>query len=54
VRGKEMPLSGYPRADHPWVTAERGDPVWRIRGRRSHVVLDWPAGTRTVGKGRKP
>jgi hypothetical protein len=54
VRGKEMPLTEYPRADHPWVTAERGDPVWTIRGRRSHVVLDWPAGTRTVGKGRKP
>jgi hypothetical protein len=50
VRGKEIPLHGYPRVDNPWVTAERGDPVWEIRGRGSRVVLDWTAGTRSVGR----
>jgi hypothetical protein len=48
VRGREQPLAGYPRADYDQVTAERGDPVWEIRGKRSRVTLDWPAGTRTV------
>ena len=48
VRGREQPLSGYPRAGYDQVTAEPGDPVWEIRGKRSRVTLDWPAGTRTV------
>jgi hypothetical protein len=48
VRGREIALGGYPRADHPWVQAGRGDAVWQIRGRRSRVTLDWAAGTRTV------
>jgi hypothetical protein len=48
VNGRERPLDGYPRIDNEWVTAERGDPVWEIVGKRSRVVLDWSAGTRTV------
>ncbi|HVH07109.1 MAG TPA: hypothetical protein VNE71_14020 [Myxococcota bacterium] len=52
VKGKEIPLAGYPRVDSRWVTAERGDPVWEIRGRGGRVTLDWPAGTRTVEGGR--
>jgi hypothetical protein len=48
ARGREIPLGGYPRADHPWLTAERGDALWTIRGRHSRVLLDWTAGTRTV------
>lgn len=48
VRGREQPLAGYPRAQNDWVTAQRGDPIWEIRGKRSRVTLDWPAGTRSV------
>jgi len=50
VNGRERPLAGYPRIDNKWVTAERGDPVWEIVGKRSRVVLDWSAGTRTVSR----
>jgi hypothetical protein len=48
LNGRERALDGYPRVDNRWVTAERGDPVWEIKGKRSRVVLDWTAGTRTV------
>jgi hypothetical protein len=48
VRGQVVPIGGYPRADHPWVTAERGDRAWAIEGRRSRVLLDWDAPSREV------
>jgi hypothetical protein len=53
VKGKEQPLSGYPRIASRWVTAERGDDVWEIEGRGGRVRLDWAAGTRAVSGGRR-
>jgi hypothetical protein len=48
VRGEEISLAGYPRADHPWARAERGDHAWTIEGARSRVRLDWDASFRKV------
>jgi hypothetical protein len=50
VRGEVVALDGYPRADHPWLTAERGQREWTIEGRRSRVLLDWDRPSREVGR----
>ncbi len=48
VAGQEIAIDDYPRIDNPWVTAQRGDPVWHVQGAETGVVLDWENVERTV------
>jgi hypothetical protein len=48
VAGQEISIEGYPRIDNPWVTAQRGDPLWLVQGAEAGVLLDWENVERTV------
>jgi hypothetical protein len=57
VSGELVQLDDYPRAESPWLTAQRGDRAWSIEGQRGRVLLDWDAPARRVlppGHGAAP
>ena len=49
VRGRTVPLGGFPRHESALGRVERLSTAYTLRGRRSRVSLDFANGTRTVG-----